>query len=70
MELFSYSDDAASEGQIRQFLNSVSMVYKLKLPDAIIAATAIFLDAELLTNDKQMQRVPGLVVRTLAVKSA
>lgn len=40
----------------------------LKLPDAIIAATALTLGAELLSNDRQMTRVPGLVVTALAVK--
>ena len=40
----------------------------LKLPDAIIAATALVLGAELLSNDRQMARVPNLVVAALAVK--
>ncbi len=40
----------------------------LKLPDAIIAATALVLGAELLSNDRQMSRVPNLVVTALAVK--
>jgi predicted nucleic acid-binding protein len=31
--------------------------FKLKLPDAIIAATALVLDATLLTADKDMLRV-------------
>ena len=32
----------------------------LKMPDAIVAATALSLQAELLTNDQKLLRVPGL----------
>jgi predicted nucleic acid-binding protein len=35
----------------------------LKLPDAIVAATAMTRDAELVTMDAAIQRVPGLRVR-------
>ena len=40
----------------------------LKLPDAIIAATALILGATLLSNDRQMARVPNLVVTPLALR--
>lgn len=40
----------------------------LKLPDAIIVATALSVGAELLSNDKQLSRVPGLVVTSLSLK--
>ena len=40
----------------------------LKLPDAIIAATALTLGATLLSNDRQMARVPGLEVVALPLK--
>ncbi|MEO5348675.1 MAG: PIN domain-containing protein [Magnetococcus sp. YQC-3] len=35
----------------------------LKLPDAVIAATAISWNATLLTNDQQLQRVAELMVK-------
>ena len=40
----------------------------LKLPDAIIAATAIVINAKLLTNDRVFDRVSGLEVTALALK--
>lgn len=36
------------------------MRYRLKLPDAVIVATALVGDTELLTNDRQLARVDGL----------
>lgn len=41
----------------------------LKLPDAIIAATAQVLGAAVLTNDKKFHRVSGLTCHELAVKT-
>ena len=41
---------------------------RLKLPDAIICATAIELGAELWTNDERLQRVPGLTCRQVKVR--
>lgn len=40
----------------------------LKLPDAIIAATAIHHQAVLVTNDAELQNVPGLQSQSLATK--
>ena len=42
---------------------------RLKLPDAIIAATAICHQAVLLTNDTELQNVLGLQSQSLATKS-
>ena len=42
---------------------------KLKLPDAIIAATAICHQAVLLTNDTKLQNVLGLQSQSLATKN-
>ncbi len=39
--------------------------YKLKLPDAIIAAKAIVNDATLITHDKGFKKIQELKVRTL-----
>ena len=40
---------------------------KLKLPDAIIVASALIHDAILLTNDKDFSTIDGLVVETLPI---
>ncbi|MCB9076010.1 MAG: type II toxin-antitoxin system VapC family toxin [Anaerolineaceae bacterium] len=56
-------DDAVKEEAIH-----LRRTIRLKLPDAIIAATAIVYDAVLVTNDKQLHTVPGLNCRELAMK--
>lgn len=45
-----------------QQIVSVRSMYKIKLPDAIIAATAIFKDATLVTNDKDFAKISLLKV--------
>lgn len=42
---------------------------RLKLPDAIICATAIEHGAELWTNDERLQHVPGLVCRQVKLRA-
>lgn len=44
--------------------------HRLKLPDAIIAATALVLDAELLTNDARLLRVPELRTRQMRLRDS
>jgi predicted nucleic acid-binding protein len=77
-------DDAAL-AQIRRFLYEVTVVelteeirelaidlwrrHALKLPDAMVAATALSLQAELVTNDIKLLRVPGLTCQRLELKS-
>ena len=77
-------DDAAL-AQIRSFLSEVTVVelteeirelaiglrrqHTLKLPDAIVAATAVSLQAQLVTNDTKLLRVPGLTCQRLELKS-
>ncbi len=41
---------------------------RLKLPDAIIVATAICHEAVLVTNDVELHNTPGLQSRSLAVR--
>jgi tRNA(fMet)-specific endonuclease VapC len=41
---------------------NVRRLYKLKLPDAIIAATAIYKNATLISNDKHFQNINTLSV--------
>lgn len=74
----------AEEKKIRAFLADVTMVeltpairraavrlrreHELKLPDAIIAATALTLEAEVLTNDRKLLNVPGLSGQPVKLK--
>jgi predicted nucleic acid-binding protein len=74
----------SEEKQIRIFLSAVSVIdlradvkdraielrrkYGLKLPDAIIAASALVGEAELITHDRKMGRVPGLRVYAPTLK--
>jgi len=76
--------DSEAEARIRSFLSEVEVVgltepvtdvairlrreHGLKLPDAIIAATALTTGGELLTNDEKLARIPGLTCRSLKLK--
>lgn len=42
--------------------------HRLRLPDAIVAATARLVSATLLTNDAQLLKIPGLDARSLPLK--
>jgi hypothetical protein len=77
--------DSAAETQIRSFLSEITVVplprpvidlaialrreHAMKLPDAVIAATALSLDAELWTNDDKLFRIPALTCRRLNLKT-
>ncbi|MEO7861462.1 MAG: type II toxin-antitoxin system VapC family toxin [Nitrospirales bacterium] len=70
------------EGAIRDFLSKIETIglrsdvtetaiafrrqHRMKLPDAIIAASASVLDAVLLTNDSALLKLPG--IRAMALK--
>ena len=54
---------------IRSEAARIRIAIGLKLPDAIIAATTLTLGATLLSNDRQLSRVPGLEVVALPLKS-
>ena len=54
----SYSEDVDLINQSA----SLRILYKLKLPDAIIAASALVNHAILITNDKEFIRVPNLQI--------
>ncbi len=78
--------DAAGEERIRAFLSEITVVeltrevkeaaiqlrrqHSLKLPDAIIAATASSLEAELLTNDHKLSQLPNISSRQLRLREA
>jgi predicted nucleic acid-binding protein len=69
--------------EIHRFLNDLTVVnlddeiknmaiewrkrYRLKLPDAIIAATSLSLGATLLTNDQQLLKLQDLPTQSLAI---
>jgi predicted nucleic acid-binding protein len=55
--------------EIRELAIGLRRKHALKLPDAIIAATALSLEAELVTNDTKLLRVPGLTCQPLELKN-
>ncbi len=73
-----------SESEINDFLADVTIVdlskhikqtaislrsqHRLKLPNAIIVATASYLNAELLTNDIKLLNIPEISVSALHLK--
>ncbi|RYY08987.1 MAG: PIN domain-containing protein [Chitinophagaceae bacterium] len=46
--------------EIKQIVVAIRSQKKLKLPDAIIAATAIYLDIPLVSSDKAFKNIDGL----------
>lgn len=77
--------DEPEQAKIRDFLSVVTVVdltekvktlaiglrrrHLLKLPDAIVAATALSLGAQLVTNDAKLRSVPGLSAQELKLKN-
>jgi predicted nucleic acid-binding protein len=73
------------EAEIRAFLNDVTIIdltekvkqsaiafrrqYRLKLPDALIVATAQCLNAELFTNDIKLLNISELSAKSLLLKA-
>jgi len=76
--------DDKGETTIKEFLSSVQVVglteniketaiklrrsQRLTIPDAIIVATAVSLDAQLLTNDARLLNFPGIRCRSVQLK--
>ena len=76
---------ANHESALRDLLQDVSVVgidaavsreairlrrdHRLRVPDAIVAGTAIALNAQLLTNDQRLLSVPGLNSRAMPLRS-
>ena len=76
--------DASEQTKIREFLSDVTVVgltedvkdraialrltHQLKLPDAIVAATALSLEGLLITNDVRLLRIPKLRSQPLKLK--
>lgn len=73
--------DASAQAAISDFLSQIAIIgldnevkdiairlrreQQLKLPDAIVAATAFSLGAPLVTNDVRLHRIPGLFAERL-----
>lgn len=73
------------ETKIRSFLSDVSIIdinatvkdetiklrraYLMRLPDAIIAASAITMDATLISNDKIFKKLAGIKLRDVKLKN-
>ena len=65
-------DEIVSEGSVinlsyddRSLVDSIAKVrasYRLKMPDAILAATALTNDCTLITNDREFRKVPELSI--------
>lgn len=55
--------------QIKEEAIKLRRTHSLKLPDAIIVATAHIIKAEILTNDLRLTRIPNLLCRQLKLKN-
>ncbi len=53
-------DLALHDEELKSIIVAIRMVYKIKLPDAIIAASAISRNAILISNDRDFTRIPFL----------
>ena len=50
--------------EIKQIYREIKQSHTVKLPDAVIAATAIYLDLPLLTSDQDFEYIPNLKLMT------
>jgi predicted nucleic acid-binding protein len=55
------------EPQIKELTIDIRSKSKIKLPDSIIAATAIYFDMPLLTTDRGFNRIPDLDAVILSI---
>lgn len=63
-EILSKVDVISIDGRVESHAVQIRLARQLKLPDAIIAGTALSLNAPLVTNDATFNRIPKLVVET------
>lgn len=54
--------------QIKERAIQLRRSHNVKLPDALIAATALELKADLVTNDMALSNIPGLTCRSIPLK--
>ncbi len=55
------------ENNIKESAISFRKKYNFKLPDALIAVTALSLDATLLTNDQKLTNLTEIKIQSLAI---
>ena len=55
--------------RIKTYTLDIKQKQKVKLPDAIIAATALFLDIPLITADKGFKKIKGIKLNLFEVSS-
>lgn len=55
-------DLTVANTRLIDIIASIRTSYKIKLPDAIIAATAIYKNAVLISNDKDFEKITSLKV--------
>ena len=77
--------DERSKNQIESFLDKLTIInleeeikertielrkkFSIKIPDAIIGATALYLNADLISNDVCFQRIPHLTCHPFPIKN-
>ena len=54
-------------GEIKQIAIRIKQRIQVKLPDAIVAASAIYVDMPLITADKSFKRIQGLTLLLINV---
>jgi tRNA(fMet)-specific endonuclease VapC len=64
LELVDVVELTRDNGELIEIISAIRTTYKIKLPDAIIAATAIYKDAVLVTNDKGFSKISKLTILT------
>ena len=55
--------------EIRAHAVKLRKSQRLKLPDALVCATALEFGVELWTNDKTLSKVPGLTCRSVSLRA-
>ena len=55
--------------EVKQLTIEIRRKYRLKLPDAIVCATAIILDSDLLSNDVQLGKVRELMLSSIQIQA-
>lgn len=66
-KLFSYLNIIYLDDKIANETIKLKKLYKIKLPDAIICASAIVNNAKLITNDKRLENMEELNIEILEV---
>ena len=59
-DLLEYCFIAEINSQIKQITKNLMQEFSVKLPDAIIAATSLYLDLPLLTADTGFEKIQGI----------